>query len=423
MEAEETDDLRYETLVFYQLPSNVLRPFILPVAPDRYASFLPLVLWPVNHGLHRRALAEERSFLLQTLMSLSRTQVGTALRNPLRRPPGQMGQVRAEPPRLLWYHPLTPYIIRFAYDPVLKPHDMLYYMECFYGHCLVDRTGTLNRCVETKILTRIPEFDSDFSKGLADTCISRANEIVNYARQRGASIKVLWFGGIYSTMALAMLLYVTKGLAGDFISVLCTYDSVREFSMFYNAAKNFVTFHQVSDMPNVYQSRPDEPHCIVVTGELGDQILGTDYRNLLARTSDITDVLHNAKTPWTSFFPKMLVRLGAIPRGAVKDWLSWIWPQVRKAPVPITTTAEMFWWINFSLTWQHVQLRLAVAQQHLPKDMLSRTLHFFDSDDFQQWSIHHHWSNHLDRHGYEVRIKIIYKFTFAHSHFKFFATK
>lgn len=90
--------------------------------------------------------------------------------------------------------------------------------------------------------------------------------------------------------------------------------------------------------------------------------------------------------PWQEYMPQILLYYNAIPADRQAAWVEWITPQVEKSPLKIVTLFDLLWWINSSMQWQHVTLRILSEQTKLDKGMWDRTEHFFRSDDFQRWS-------------------------------------
>jgi hypothetical protein len=67
-------------------------------------------------------------------------------------------------------------------------------------------------------------------------------------------------------------------------------------------------------------------------------------------------------------------------------------PQIEKSPVKIETLFDFLWWMNFSLKWQHVSLRMFYEDGNARFSLDENFLHFFSSKSFQNWSISNHGS-------------------------------
>lgn len=365
-----------------KLPRNIYCPFAVYYGKGKPAVFLPQVLWPDKSSHHRKMLQDE----LKSLRTDHNTEQATT-------------HEVSDHASLLTYSLHLPYVLKFGMTGALPPHDMLYYMEAFFGNCMVDRTGVLTRCASVKILDPIPALDPAFRKEFPEICMERAREIHARAAEEGFGVKVLWSGGMDSTTALVALIKSASPRELTNITVLLTKASIAEYRLFYRKfLVSSVRTQLITDLSNVYKMNGDDDGpFLVVTGELGDQIFGSMYMKLcyvppyrfnrLKKKNVFSGQLF---APWREFMPEMLVHYGAIPPTAAEDWLRWIEPQVARAPIPIVSTYDMLWWINYSLKWQHVSLRIVNAQTKIKANMFKRTEHFFRSDDFQQWSFHNH---------------------------------
>lgn len=321
--------------------------------------------------------------------------------------------------RLIWYKIAGPYILQFLRRRALPSPDILFYMESYFGHCLIDRTGTLSRSVPAKVLSPIPAFEPCFDKPISQICLERAREIISCARVHNTNIIVLWGGGTCSTAALCALLSVTKETIRDFIYVIYTKECAKSYPWFIDILKNIVPLVVDTEADLLLDNNDTtEPKPIVVTGNLGNQVFGSMYWKCFSSLSMARhkEGLHkSAFASWKDVLPLLLIELGVLPDCAKEAWLDWITPQVEKSPVPIVTAMDMFWWINFSLRWQNFQLSDTVNKKYINSDVVERTFNFFDSTDFQQWSLHnYHVKQRMMKHWnwemYQVRCCIQYFF-------------
>ena len=67
--------------------------------------------------------------------------------------------------------------------------------------------------------------------------------------------------------------------------------------------------------------------------------------------------------------------------------------QVDSAPIEIKTIFDLFWWCNFCFKWQDVDSRMIFT--FTTNTEWKSTLSFFNTEDFQRWSI----ANHDIKHG------------------------
>ena len=85
--------------------------------------------------------------------------------------------------------------------------------------------------------------------------------------------------------------------------------------------------------------------------------------------------------PWTqaAFWDKPLADAADADTEAapvrVQDLQAYLAPQLAKAPFPIVTLFDFLWWINYSLKWQHVSLRLLHCHETISKKAVKRLHH------------------------------------------------
>ena len=218
---------------------------------------------------------------------------------------------------------------------------------------------------------------------------SFAGTFANVADARGAALwaenkrlSVFWSGGIDSTVALVSLLKtVPDGRLSD-LTVHCNAASIAEYPDFYSDhIKDKLT---VSTIPsavkptdrywaeNVFASTATQEIAtalktsLVVTGELGDQLFGS------AGFANDPDKIAKSLNEYLS-----------------EDKFSSIRDEINTlnaaCPIPVNSVTTMMWWWNFALKWSEVRWRSLTAGQDSAD--FGNVRHFFDTDDFQRWSI------------------------------------
>jgi len=256
------------------------------------------------------------------------------------------------------------------------PRD--YFLACRFMHCgVIDRTFSLDQGFSYSILDKIPE-PVQPTASFAELCDSTGDDLVAEAVRTRRTIAVLWSGGIDSTSALiAIMKAAEKRGQKRRIQVLLSRESVQEYPRFY-----------LSFINNKYRQRPVsppiadslDPALLNVTGELGDQLFGSMILEPYVREGmageNYEDVLHEV----------MIDRLGNEARGErLRHYLE---PVIDKAPVRIRTLFDYLWWLNFTLKWQAVTLRLLAARRDGSRELYQSLHHFFRSVAFQQWSFY-----------------------------------
>ena len=252
----------------------------------------------------------------------------------------------------------------------------LYLKSCaFFGALLVDRTGTLDTGLDFTVIDSIPQLSTELS--FEEICEIRAKEICDLSEGK---LKVLWSGGIDSTVALISLInelgqrdQLTR------LVVLLSEESVIEFGNFYqNVIIPELNIEWVKS--TIYESiLPDE---VIVTGEHGDQLFGSDKLKIPVITGDayrnheeVLEFLISRKLGTDTY---------------TTDLIEYLKPQIAKAPFPIHSLFDYFWWMNFSLKWQNVSMRLVEGLDRNVEALDTTVFHFFRSELFQQWSIANH---------------------------------
>ncbi|MEO0619834.1 MAG: hypothetical protein AAFZ01_11225 [Pseudomonadota bacterium] len=263
-----------------------------------------------------------------------------------------------------------------------------YRLTCLYfGSGLIDRTTRLDHGFRYEVLDRIPALEGG-CKPFDELCDRRAHEIVREARRRNAKINLLWSGGIDSTTACVALMRASRDQPKQ-MRIFLSKESRKEYPAFHKEHLNGQFELQWID--NVGKAYRQDG--LIVTGELGDQIFGSakaleiQTQSLLRPTSE--PFPGPLRKPWSdALYEQVRKRLASDVRAqAVLDYLT---PQIETAPVAIDDLFTCLWWMNFSLKWQPVSLRMMGSAVGLSlTDFQSRTRHFFQTDDFQQWALHH----------------------------------
>lgn len=417
---------------------------------------------------------------------------------------------------------------------------MLYYLERVFGHCLIDRTGTLTRRSPVKILRPLAPRLPTFTKQIEQICDERALELIARATREHRKIAVLWSGGIDSTSVAVALLRNIPETEWKSIHILYTDRSKEENEAFYEWLRMHTTMNYLGETINeIYRPLADSQSSsvflpLIVTGEIGDQIFGSmlaeyfyntegttsngtsntstttttggignkreqneenndnssspptyPHRSTTSSTTDrslrtscstgarkrsatassfggggegrytssnnrittaATSMMSSMMSsmmlsrddldaelrdseerqrainkasafmrgkqnqPWRKFFSEFLIHYKITPAKAAPLMINYLEPQIAKSPVPIVNAYDLLWWLNFSMKWQHVSLRIPLLMEYTGEAQstlrMNRTVNFFDTDDFEQWSYHNHHLKMYDRSDwatYKVR--------------------
>ncbi len=248
----------------------------------------------------------------------------------------------------------------------------------FFDCGVIDRTATLDVGFDQIIMDPIPAVNDQDHKSFAEICEEQGRAIVDEALAKDVTIKVLWSGGIDSTVALIALI---NNLQEDSkIKVFLNMTSINEYPYFFRK-------HILNKLP-FKVIKPPLASCfggqgLIVTGEHGDQLFGSD--KLLPLMVNKLAYEH-----YQDILPIYLMdKFGS--RRKTDLLIDYLEPQIQASPVPIRTTFDLFWWFNLTLKWQQVSLRMPVFSFEKDlKELYLRFRHFFRGDDFQIWSIRNH---------------------------------
>ena len=297
--------------------------------------------------------------------------------------------------------------------------DRLFCLSLFFNVPLIDRTRTLRGAIRIKhIVKSPPSFEeveiyqqtapADAHEALEKAMLQRAKAVWVQAKNENASVIVCWSGGIDST-ALLVCLFRTQNdeMATIQLSVICDEESIAENPSFYEThLKNSSVSIITRDDRTVSDFATKFPGALIVTGELGDQLFGSDKcmiafpdpipTDLSQAEEDILIALNRVRRdgdvqvsldqPWKESLLPLLSAQG-LQAGVACDWQTWISPQLEKAPFPIISLYDMLWWLNFSCKWQNVSLRcLHDGGDYNPAYRTGSIVHFYDDRQLECWA-------------------------------------
>ncbi len=241
----------------------------------------------------------------------------------------------------------------------------------------VDRSATLpSPGLRMAVVDPIPNA-SGFKKSFDEVCHQRAAQILAEDRE----IALFWSGGIDSTTALSALLMQADAADRARIFIFLRPRSISEYPYFFdNYVKILNHYIITAQRGDDYRSgtgrtfscdlgaalAAEARHRLVVTGEHGDQIFGSmklaENPDWIGQPAQVYLDHHDLNG-----HDQEIQRLNAA------------------CPVPIRTIETMLWWWNFAVKWQEITFRGLSDLRH-PGDF-SNIRHFFQTDDFQKWSI------------------------------------
>lgn len=209
----------------------------------------------------------------------------------------------------------------------------------------------------------------------ADCCDARAQELLaTYPR-----LHIMWSGGIDSTVALVALLKSLPVHERDRLTVFLSSHSVNENPAFYHAhIAGKLAVQRTVGKAGLF----DE---VVLTGELGDQLFGSDLMLQCTRRLGFESL----SQPYGEVLPRLFTSLSGDAATGEMIFGHYA-PIAAEAPYPLVSAQDFLWWWNFSQKWQHVKFRhLLYEQRDDYRSLIGRVQHFFDTDAFQCWSLTH----------------------------------
>lgn len=252
----------------------------------------------------------------------------------------------------------------------------IYLKSCqFFGATLIDRTQTLDTGLNFKIIDAIPELNRS-ELTFAEVCHARAWEIV---KATNARLKVLWSGGIDSTVALISLLKVLKHEQQlDRLLILLSKESIQEYPRFFKEVINEKLEYELIETTILEQIKKSDT---IITGEHGDQLFGSDKLKY-------TVISQDAFSPYDQILDFVISRKLGTDK-YTNEIITYLAPLIEKSPIPVVTLYDYLWWLNFSLKWQTVSMRLIHGLERSHKDLEKTVFHFFKAPNFQTWSMAH----------------------------------
>lgn len=251
-----------------------------------------------------------------------------------------------------------------------------------YSAIMLDRTNTFSNedfGFKYKTLTSIPQF-KQFNNSFSDTCELTTDNILNNSPDK--NINIFWSGGIDSTAVLVS--FLKRPDSFNRLTIILSKDSVAEYPLFFDKyiLKNLK--HTIVDNPVELIN----PKCVNITGEIGDQIFGS---SAIFNANEKNKLFNK----YTDYFSESFIEVMS--------------NQLKKSPIELVSVFDVLWWINFSMKYQYVQLRI-YADILKPFGTIT---HYFDTTDFQLWSLNNHDKKIKDSiNSYKYTAKdYIYEFT------------
>jgi hypothetical protein len=210
-----------------------------------------------------------------------------------------------------------------------------------------------------------------------DDCLEKR---IQEIESKNKPVYVFWSGGVDSTAALVSILKFGSSDLKKRTTVLFNCYSIKEYPDFFPLiAANFKMESSFERLSGFVEKG------ILVTGELGDQIFGSDIIfDLVPQFGE-----ESLFDPYQNVLPKLFKNRAGDEKGI--EVFRKFENIVNEAPFPIKSAFDFLWWWNFSQKWQHVKYRfLLIDDWNSPKAAVENVFHFYDSPLFQSWSLQNH---------------------------------
>ena len=290
------------------------------------------------------------------------------------------------------------YYVPGSFNPLKEQSDVKTWLSIFKifadNISFVDRTGIITAPVltATQPHNAIPVNDGSFSLSLDECAVARAEEIYNKHLEHGVPIRVGWSGGIDSSVALMSFIELLgMKRAVEVVEVVMTNNGIVENPYLWERIVRKENFRLVHSMN--FSEKWDGSE-IMVNGESGDQVHGTDvYRSLRRLYGE-----QSMTMPWTYelIYKHVVWKATDLNPAEAELFTNVLINQVKQAPVEIVTLADFWWWLNFSCKWSSVIYRL-LAKSPVPVDdnyTSNFFFPFFASEKFQLWSMYKREEKH-----------------------------
>lgn len=244
---------------------------------------------------------------------------------------------------------------------------------------IVDRTGTITFPVDLGLMPGMTIPQNLGRTNYRDAMLARAEDLRAHARALGVPIAFFWSGGIDSTAALTAM--ILAGATRSELFVVTGPAAIEERRGFYlrEIKPRFDRFGS-DDWHEMLSDK-----CMIVTGELGDQMMGP--------IGLWRQALPDLNRPYAETLREFFVRCG-MSIAAADRWYELLDMSARKAPCRVQTLGEIMWWMIYTLYWQEASIR---NYMYFTNTARAKALHeagyqqhFYNSMQLQSWSMSSH---------------------------------
>lgn len=254
------------------------------------------------------------------------------------------------------------------------------------GFC--DRTNLIKIPLRIKVplVCQLPSYDSNFNMTYEECCQNSARVLLSKQEKLGVPIKIMYSGGIDSTLILVSLIKeVGLDQIEKRVQVLMNNDSIEENPWMWERIirpSNIPVFSSEAHQADWSTDR------ILVSGEGNDQLFGSDiYKDMQKWKGE--SILNSL---WTEdLIYEYFTQRKKMPENYARIWTKVMSSSLRAAPCKVETMADWWWWINFSCKFQTVYYRIIMAAKNtgsITQNYMDDYFYqFFVTENHQRWSM------------------------------------
>jgi hypothetical protein len=219
-----------------------------------------------------------------------------------------------------------------------------------------------------------------------------------------SKIYIMWSGGIDSTGVIVSILKNWPRQEFERVTVLLSRETLEESGGLYSKLihSNFKTLNSMTT--NLEELAKDG---YIVTGEPADQLLGFgQIKRMMIRYGD--EVITGDWKKYAELFFALEIGKTVPAQKIVETYI----PLVDECPWKINTYFEFLWWVNFSFKYQYTLTRfLSYGTWNNPEFFYKKQIHFFNTLEFNSWSINNVQKYLLDNDNKQIAKKYIIDYT------------
>jgi hypothetical protein len=216
------------------------------------------------------------------------------------------------------------------------------------------------------------------TKTYEEMAVERAENL----KKLDGDIYLMYSGGVDSTTALVAFLLSWNDEELKRVHILASTQSISEFPEMWETIVEKFRGRITTSFSHI-EKACKKGH--VITGEHGDQIFGSDAIKKVVKVYGDEGIHQN----WEEKMP--LVYSFMFGEKITAKFIEVYRDTLIACPFPIKSCFDWVWWFNFTNKWQHVKYRLlSYKQWENPKENFQKIHHFFDTPDWQRWSLDNH---------------------------------